>query len=139
VSVVCVEKPRSKPPVVGGGSVTGSPSHKLSQGSESSSQRSHSGSRPGSSLSSPSIQRKQPMLQSIQTHAKKDLRARYWAFLFENLHRAVDEIYSTCEADESVVECKVWSQIGALFLCCCCCCSVLLVSPVGVISFSPPI
>ena len=36
-----------------------------------------------------------------------DIRARYWAFLFENLKRAVDEIYQTCETDESVVECKV--------------------------------
>ncbi|XP_034032394.1 S phase cyclin A-associated protein in the endoplasmic reticulum isoform X2 [Thalassophryne amazonica] len=37
---------------------------------------------------------------------KVDLRARYWAFLFDNLRRAVDEIYVTCESDESVVECK---------------------------------
>ncbi|XP_043933400.1 S phase cyclin A-associated protein in the endoplasmic reticulum [Protopterus annectens] len=37
---------------------------------------------------------------------KVDLRARYWAFLFENLRRAVDEIYVTCESDQSVVECK---------------------------------
>ncbi|XP_039629354.1 S phase cyclin A-associated protein in the endoplasmic reticulum isoform X1 [Polypterus senegalus] len=37
---------------------------------------------------------------------KIDLRARYWAFLFENLRRAVDEIYVTCESDQSVVECK---------------------------------
>uniref|UniRef100_A0A8C9YIF7 S-phase cyclin A-associated protein in the ER n=1 Tax=Sander lucioperca TaxID=283035 RepID=A0A8C9YIF7_SANLU len=36
-----------------------------------------------------------------------DLRARYWAFLFDNLRRAVDEIYVTCESDQSVVECKV--------------------------------
>ncbi|KAJ7423993.1 S phase cyclin A-associated protein in the endoplasmic reticulum [Willisornis vidua] len=35
-----------------------------------------------------------------------DLRARYWAFLFDNLRRAVDEIYVTCESDQSVVECK---------------------------------
>uniref|UniRef100_A0A8C9TF90 S-phase cyclin A-associated protein in the ER n=1 Tax=Scleropages formosus TaxID=113540 RepID=A0A8C9TF90_SCLFO len=37
---------------------------------------------------------------------KVDLRARYWAFLFDNLRRAVDEIYVTCEWDQSVVECK---------------------------------
>lgn len=41
---------------------------------------------------------------------KVDLRARYWAFLFDNLRRAVDEIYVTCESDQSVVECKVSSQ-----------------------------
>lgn len=41
-------------------------------------------------------------------HPRKiDLRARYWAFLFDNLRRAVDEIYETCESDQSVVECKV--------------------------------
>ena len=37
-----------------------------------------------------------------------DFRARYWSYLFDNLHRAVDEIYYTCEADESVIECQVW-------------------------------
>ncbi|KAM4826387.1 S phase cyclin A-associated protein in the endoplasmic reticulum [Thomomys bottae] len=40
-------------------------------------------------------------------HPRKiDLRARYWAFLFDNLRRAVDEIYVTCESDQSVVQCK---------------------------------
>ncbi|XP_053740634.1 S phase cyclin A-associated protein in the endoplasmic reticulum isoform X2 [Synchiropus splendidus] len=37
---------------------------------------------------------------------KVDLRARYWAFLFDNLRHAVDEIYVTCESDQSVLECK---------------------------------
>ncbi|WAR00339.1 SCAPE-like protein, partial [Mya arenaria] len=37
---------------------------------------------------------------------KPDLRARYWKFLFDNLQRAVDAIYETCEQDESALECK---------------------------------
>ncbi|XP_048584169.1 S phase cyclin A-associated protein in the endoplasmic reticulum isoform X2 [Nematostella vectensis] len=40
------------------------------------------------------------------TGRKSDLRARYWSYLFDNLKRAVDEIYSTCEVDESTVECQ---------------------------------
>ena len=27
------------------------------------------------------------------------MQARYWAFLFENLRRAVDDLYTSCEAD----------------------------------------
>ncbi|XP_074489052.1 S phase cyclin A-associated protein in the endoplasmic reticulum isoform X3 [Sebastes fasciatus] len=42
----------------------------------------------------------------VRQPRKVDLRARYWAFLFDNLRRAVDEIYVTCESDQSVVECK---------------------------------
>lgn len=60
---------------------------------DSSSVRS-SGSRPASSTGS-------------CVTRKTDVRARYWAFLFDNLKRAVDEIYQTCETDESVDECKV--------------------------------
>ncbi|GAB6032468.1 Sentrin-specific protease 3, variant 2 [Chamberlinius hualienensis] len=37
---------------------------------------------------------------------KLDFKARYWAFLFENLRRAVDEVYETCQTDENIMECK---------------------------------
>ena len=33
---------------------------------------------------------------------KTDMQARYWAFLFENLRRAVDDLYRTCESDENI-------------------------------------
>jgi hypothetical protein len=39
-------------------------------------------------------------------HSRRDLKARYWSYLFDNLQRAVDEIYATCEMDVSVVECQ---------------------------------
>ena len=39
--------------------------------------------------------------------SQKNIRARYWSYLFDNFHRAVDEIYSTCEHDESIIECEV--------------------------------
>ena len=45
---------------------------------------------------------------------KIDLRARYWSYLFDNLKRAVDEIYTTCETDESVMECQVIVIPGCL-------------------------
>eukprot|EP00794_Sanderia_malayensis_P010037 gene10037-11063_t len=44
--------------------------------------------------------------RSAQGNKKDSLRARYWSYLFENLQRAVDEIYETCDNDESIVECQ---------------------------------
>lgn len=45
--------------------------------------------------------------RSSKSPSRLDLHARYWAYLFDNLHRAVDEIYKTCEVDNSIVECQV--------------------------------
>merc|ERR1719266_1165768 len=39
---------------------------------------------------------------SVGRDKKSDLQARYWAFLFENVRRAVDDLYMTCESDESI-------------------------------------
>lgn len=55
---------------------------------------------------------------------KADRRARYWKFLFDNLQRAVDAIYDTCETDESVVECKVKAYGNLL----CVVCMLLLIN-----------
>lgn len=35
-------------------------------------------------------------------HTSFYFQARYWAFLFENLRRAVDDLYRTCESDENI-------------------------------------
>lgn len=43
--------------------------------------------------------------------AKVDVHARYWSYLFDNLFRAVDEIYRTCEVDNSIIECQVVSCV----------------------------
>lgn len=50
-------------------------------------------------------ERRSSSANSVQS--QKNIRARYWSYLFDNFHRAVDEIYSTCEHDESIIECKV--------------------------------
>ncbi|XP_040569943.1 LOW QUALITY PROTEIN: uncharacterized protein [Lepeophtheirus salmonis] len=43
---------------------------------------------------------------SVGRDKKSDLQARYWAFLFQNLRRAVDDLYITCEADDSIPAAK---------------------------------
>lgn len=43
---------------------------------------------------------------SVGRDKKCDMQARYWAFLFENLRRAVDDLYHTCEADDSIPAAK---------------------------------
>ena len=49
----------------------------------------------------------QHQLQNSKSPSRLNLHARYWSYLFDNLHRAVDEIYKMCDVDESVVECQV--------------------------------
>ncbi|XP_050730260.1 S phase cyclin A-associated protein in the endoplasmic reticulum-like isoform X1 [Eriocheir sinensis] len=51
-------------------------------------------------------QDKRPRSASAGRDPQASLRARHWGFLFRNLQQAVDEIYQTCEDDESIVECK---------------------------------
>lgn len=46
--------------------------------------------------------------RSLKSPSRLNLHARYWSYLFDNLHRAMDEIYRTCEVDESIVECQVY-------------------------------
>ncbi|XP_042882027.1 S phase cyclin A-associated protein in the endoplasmic reticulum-like isoform X3 [Penaeus japonicus] len=53
-----------------------------------------------------SKQDKRPRSASAGRDPQASLRARHWGFLFRNLQQAVDEIYQTCEDDESIVECK---------------------------------
>ncbi len=43
---------------------------------------------------------------SVGRDKRGDLQARYWAFLFENLRRAVDDLYNTCENDDSAPAAK---------------------------------
>lgn len=42
----------------------------------------------------------------VKKPESKDIRARYWSYLFENLRRAIDKIFSTCEMDQSIDECQ---------------------------------
>jgi hypothetical protein len=61
----------------------------------------------GSSPGKEKAKSRQARSRSNSANRKIDLRARYWSYLFDNLKRAVDEIYTTCETDESVMECQV--------------------------------
>ena len=53
-----------------------------------------------------------PRLEGRPAARKEDQQARYWSYLFDNLHRVVDEIYCTCEADQSVIECEVRTYVS---------------------------
>ncbi|CAF0765046.1 unnamed protein product [Didymodactylos carnosus] len=44
-----------------------------------------------------------------------DIRSRYWTYLFDNLKRSIDQLYQTCENDESIVQCQ--EVVLVLFQC----------------------
>ena len=70
----------------------------------------------GSSPGKEKPKSRQARSRSSSANRKIDLRARYWSYLFDNLKRAVDEIYTTCETDESVMECQVMSVSSIIYL-----------------------
>ena len=83
------------------------------------------GSRPGQRVRSASAGRDK----------RTEMAARYWAVLFENLRRAVDDLYRTCEGDESCIAAREvssswssWSSSCSLFMAFCVQCSCLFFS-----------
>lgn len=44
---------------------------------------------------------------------ESNLHVRYWTYLFDNLHRSIDEIFCACESEENVSGCHVRDLIVA--------------------------
>jgi hypothetical protein len=51
----------------------------------------------------------------LKTSRPDSIYKRHWMYLYENLHRSVDEMYKNCEQDFSIVECT--NVIHTLELC----------------------
>ena len=49
---------------------------------------------------------KQIFINPSDSATSVSIRARYWKLLFDNLQRAVDDIYDTCQQDKNPDECK---------------------------------
>ena len=45
--------------------------------------------------------------QNSTTQQQSSLHVRYWTYLFDNLHRSIDEIFCACESEENVSGCHV--------------------------------
>lgn len=54
----------------------------------------------------PSAEDKQQSSTSNKAH-QSNLHVRYWTYLFDNLHRSIDEIFCACESEENVSGCHV--------------------------------
>jgi len=47
------------------------------------------------------------LTDSENDQPQSNLHVRYWTYLFDNLHRSIDEIFCACESEENISGCHV--------------------------------
>jgi len=47
------------------------------------------------------------LTDSEDDQPQSNLHVRYWTYLFDNLHRSIDEIFCACESEENISGCHV--------------------------------